>query len=315
MKIEPFGFTERSCMNRVVCVSCLKFRGMGRFTNLPNIFLQVQTNTISSFSFYMSIKLQIDEQTWNRIQHIRIPALYRSRRHGTFLPTYVQLHDLLLPTMKSEDIHRNGKVVTFVPPSIEIVPGIRDRPEFESYELNVDEVEPPCVVVTKNPFKGGGVVPDANRKRPQIPIHTSPEKKTKEDQGPFPPTTHQIEQRQKQIEIGKSTSEYRNYISQIPKSRRQGSREPDTPNVRRVCSKRAWDGLVHQWRRLLHQWDGSEEQKARDVQREQVPSTERQSNDVYEDDEEEEGDEDEAIRSQAIALANILNAEGFAGKL
>ena len=31
--------------------------------------------------------------------------------------------------------------------------------------------------------------------------------------------------------------------------------DPRTPNPRRPCSKRSWDGQVRKWRRLLHQYD------------------------------------------------------------
>ena len=31
--------------------------------------------------------------------------------------------------------------------------------------------------------------------------------------------------------------------------------DPMTPDVRQACSKRAFDGQVRKWRRMLHEWD------------------------------------------------------------
>jgi hypothetical protein len=68
-----------------------------------------------------------------------------------------------------------------------------------------------------------------------------------------------LEQRKKQIDLGKSTRAYENYITRVNKADRQHntrhSIHPITPDQQRVCSKRSWDGLVRQWRRLLHFWD------------------------------------------------------------
>ncbi|EGC36948.1 hypothetical protein DICPUDRAFT_94190 [Dictyostelium purpureum] len=60
--------------------------------------------------------------------------------------------------------------------------------------------------------------------------------------------------RQRQIDIGKMTAGYKNYIATVPKSKRKPT-DPKTPNKNQVCSKRSWDGQVKKWRRLLHQYD------------------------------------------------------------
>ncbi|KAJ3384749.1 hypothetical protein HDU92_003435 [Lobulomyces angularis] len=62
-------------------------------------------------------------------------------------------------------------------------------------------------------------------------------------------------QRQKQIDIGKSTKGYYNYIQSIPKHTRIKRVHPITPRKDIKCSKRAWDGYYKQWRRQLHRWD------------------------------------------------------------
>ncbi|KAF2070220.1 hypothetical protein CYY_008466 [Polysphondylium violaceum] len=62
--------------------------------------------------------------------------------------------------------------------------------------------------------------------------------------------------RQRQIDIGKMTVGYKNFIEQVPKSKRKPT-DPKTPNKYQICSKRSWDGQVRKWRRLLHQYDPS----------------------------------------------------------
>lgn len=60
--------------------------------------------------------------------------------------------------------------------------------------------------------------------------------------------------RQKQIEYGKNTDGYRNYIAKVPKDQRVKGM-PSTPEKYQKCSKRSWDGQVRKWRRQLHAYD------------------------------------------------------------
>jgi len=62
-----------------------------------------------------------------------------------------------------------------------------------------------------------------------------------------------IARRAKQIEYGKNTPEYFNYLQAVPKEQREPS-HPKTPNKQRKYSRRAWDGIVRQWRINLHCW-------------------------------------------------------------
>jgi hypothetical protein len=86
-----------------------------------------------------------------------------------------------------------------------------------------------------------------------------------------------LKKRQKQINYGKVTAEYKRYISQVPRWGAIGTRlqrltprsdlisaadrktrqsyHPRTPNKFRKCSRRKFDGLIKQWRKLLHIWD------------------------------------------------------------
>lgn len=62
-----------------------------------------------------------------------------------------------------------------------------------------------------------------------------------------------LAQRQKQIDLGKNTMGYQNYIAAFPKrSSRNRSR---TPDIHAAVSKRCFDGKIKAWRRALHKYD------------------------------------------------------------
>ncbi len=84
---------------------------------------------------------------------------------------------------------------------------------------------------------------------------------------------HRIAQRERQIDIGKSTRGYTNYTHWVPHSSRKDLRRaysdyglfPQTP--RAVCgsvsnlhmvSKRAFTRAMIDWRRALHRWDSAD---------------------------------------------------------
>lgn len=69
-------------------------------------------------------------------------------------------------------------------------------------------------------------------------------------------TDRQIKKRKKQIDYGKNTVGYLNYLREVPKDKR-GSKHPHTPDVTERISKRRFIGKLHNWRRKLHQWDDS----------------------------------------------------------
>eukprot|EP00742_Colponemidia_sp_Colp-10_P009233 GILJ01010053.1.p1 GENE.GILJ01010053.1~~GILJ01010053.1.p1 ORF type:complete len:192 (-),score=27.81 GILJ01010053.1:215-790(-) len=70
---------------------------------------------------------------------------------------------------------------------------------------------------------------------------------------------NRIAKRQKQVDFGKNTIGYDNYTKHVPREQRdiklQYTLHPATPDVHQSCSKRAFDGQLAKWRRLLHLWD------------------------------------------------------------
>merc|ERR1712228_274195 len=69
---------------------------------------------------------------------------------------------------------------------------------------------------------------------------------------------HRITQRMRQIDIGKATPEYMNYISMIPKTQRS-AQHPRTPNPREKMPNKWWKKKMNDWRKTLHAFDVKEE--------------------------------------------------------
>ena len=70
---------------------------------------------------------------------------------------------------------------------------------------------------------------------------------------------HRITQRMRQIDIGKATPEYINYISLIPKAQR-ASHHPRTPNPREKMPNKWWKKKMNKWRKALHAFDLKEDE-------------------------------------------------------
>uniref|UniRef100_A0A2M4BWG5 Putative replication-associated histone mrna stem loop-binding protein n=1 Tax=Anopheles marajoara TaxID=58244 RepID=A0A2M4BWG5_9DIPT len=63
-----------------------------------------------------------------------------------------------------------------------------------------------------------------------------------------------LARRQKQIDYGKNTLGYTNYIEQVPRDERTKD-HPRTPQKHLKYSRRGWDALVKIWRKQLHCFD------------------------------------------------------------
>jgi len=82
------------------------------------------------------------------------------------------------------------------------------------------------------------------------------ENNVKVNKGPRKLSPEERKQRRfHQIELGKDTEGYKNYISTIPKHNRR-RKDPETPDWTDVTTgKRRFDGMVRNWRRRLHEYD------------------------------------------------------------
>ncbi|KAA3681130.1 uncharacterized protein DEA37_0008928 [Paragonimus westermani] len=60
--------------------------------------------------------------------------------------------------------------------------------------------------------------------------------------------------RQRDIDMGKVTERYAEYVLSVPKPVRE-RHHPRTPNKFRKVSRRAWDGMIRKWRKHLHNFE------------------------------------------------------------
>ncbi|KAL5108502.1 hypothetical protein TcWFU_001567 [Taenia crassiceps] len=60
--------------------------------------------------------------------------------------------------------------------------------------------------------------------------------------------------RQRDIDVGKTTEKYAEYVLKIPKPERE-KHHPRTPNKFRVVSRRGWDGMIRKWRKDIHNYE------------------------------------------------------------
>ncbi|CAH4028486.1 histone RNA hairpin-binding protein [Pieris brassicae] len=63
-----------------------------------------------------------------------------------------------------------------------------------------------------------------------------------------------LQRRQKQIDYGKNTVGYQNYLSEVSISDRAKD-HPKTPDKYSKYSRRSWDMLIKIWRKKLHEYD------------------------------------------------------------
>ena len=72
---------------------------------------------------------------------------------------------------------------------------------------------------------------------------------------PFEPLNERrIKQRERQLELGKTTEGFKNFWK-VVKASHAVRGDPLTPNAHKVCSKRCFDGICLKWRRDLHKFD------------------------------------------------------------
>ncbi|CAG5112911.1 Oidioi.mRNA.OKI2018_I69.chr2.g7075.t1.cds [Oikopleura dioica] len=67
-----------------------------------------------------------------------------------------------------------------------------------------------------------------------------------------------LKRREKQIEYGKITERYQEYIEAVPKNERKYW-QPRTPKKDQVTPRRIFDGEVQAWKKKLHYWNDKDE--------------------------------------------------------
>ncbi|XP_023938569.1 histone RNA hairpin-binding protein [Bicyclus anynana] len=72
-----------------------------------------------------------------------------------------------------------------------------------------------------------------------------------------------LQRRQKQIDYGKNTVGYHNYLQEVPIDKRTKD-HPKTPDKFVKYSRRSWDMLIKMWRKKLHEYDGGEDDQNED---------------------------------------------------
>eukprot|EP01132_Coremiostelium_polycephalum_P011388 gene11388-13947_t len=94
-----------------------------------------------------------------------------------------------------------------------------------------------------------------------------------------------LKSRQKDIDFGKNTKGYDNYIKLVPKESREKN-HPRTPDKFQRCSRRSWVGQIKKWRKELHKFDLSSDG---------VPTTDLNVNsyNINNEDEDDTSDNDE----------------------
>ncbi|CAH0715482.1 unnamed protein product, partial [Brenthis ino] len=63
-----------------------------------------------------------------------------------------------------------------------------------------------------------------------------------------------LQRRQKQIDYGKNTVGYHNYLKEVPIDKRT-KEDIKTPDKFTKYSRRSWDMLIKMWRKKLHEYD------------------------------------------------------------
>ena len=170
------------------------------------------------------------------------------------------------------------------PPATES-PSESPVPSLEASSAPVLPPSPPVVApIEKRSPKGLPYAPKSEKQRgpmkkfpilPVLPIGEVSSEVEKVEVKPLPvfknisqcfeTDQRRLEQRQKQIDLGKKTLSYYFYNKKVARAERMRGVHPSTPRKTQVCSKRSWDGQVRKWRRMLHEYDPKTEQEIQEA--------------------------------------------------
>jgi len=97
-----------------------------------------------------------------------------------------------------------------------------------------------------------------------------------------------LERREKQIQYGKNTIAYHTYSRMIPKNGRKDAM-PRTPAKHRKYSRRQWDGMIKNWKQMIHAFAARYNENDMDQEEKQTLVERYNENENDDMDQEEEG--------------------------
>jgi len=116
----------------------------------------------------------------------------------------------------------------------------------------------------------------ASEKRPDKKSPSKSLKKRITDKKPFVYLPEDdpiiLKRRQKQIDYGKNTLGYQNYIESVPKQKRSRD-HPRTPRKNIKYSRRSWDQQIKIWRIKLHTYDPKSEESVNEYSQVKIEQT------------------------------------------
>jgi hypothetical protein len=137
--------------------------------------------------------------------------------------------------------------------------GLPVTPRSSYKKITVEELlDTPTVKETdvcfKAPLSGSRVTRSGSRRSSRHQQHQQQRSAATRTPAEMESQMDVLKRRQKDLDYGKNTIGYQNYVDQVPKHQRTRY-QPVTPDKFRKMPRRSWDNLIKMWRRQLHQYD------------------------------------------------------------